>query len=114
MFTKCSIDKEVIALINMWSHEFPTNKVTIEDMFQTIQKKDEDNKDKSNRLGVILLAFIWVLWWYIKNKICKGMIMNCNSIFWEIKTTSFWWIKSRVRKDRFLSWDSQNISPNLP
>ena len=50
MFTKCSTNKEVIALINIWSHEFPTNKVTIEDMFQSIQKRDADNKDKSNRL----------------------------------------------------------------
>lgn len=54
--------KEVIALINMWSHEFPTDKVTIEDMFQTIHKRDVDKKDKKNKLGVILLAFIWVLW----------------------------------------------------
>lgn len=44
----------------MWSNEFPIDKVTIEDMFQTIQKMGSNKKDKSNKLRVILLAFVWV------------------------------------------------------
>lgn len=113
LFWQCSVVKEVAAWMIDWCPELPLCKNSVEDALDSLKSIGVTRKVKGKRLGCILIAFFWCIWFYRNQVVFKGKVDICIMIVEKTKMQAFIWLKCRERNLTKLSWDTWKSCPSL-
>ncbi|KAL4585146.1 hypothetical protein LXL04_009761 [Taraxacum kok-saghyz] len=106
LFLRCSTVKDLRARVSLWWPNFPDPDRYM-DVCSFIEGASDARLSKMDRLKteVITRAFFWSVWCNRNNIHFRGKITSIPNLEYEVKNTSFWWMKIRSKFGRNLALD---------
>ena len=107
LFLRCSTAKLLMAHLNLWRPALPTLD-SCNDIASLINKVNNPSWSKEVRasMEVIVRSFLWSLWCN-RNNICfRSSVSTTNTLDFEVKNTSFLWLKNRCRYGKDIDFEN--------
>ena len=106
LFLRCSTTKMLRARLSTWWPKLP-NPDRCRDVQSLLQGASDTRLPVMDKLKVevILRAFIWVVWCSRNNMLFRGKIPYIPNLEYEVKNTSYLWVKVRSKFGR--NWNKE-------
>ncbi|KAJ9561163.1 hypothetical protein OSB04_006323 [Centaurea solstitialis] len=112
LLTTCLTSKLLIALLVLWVNWWPGNECTVSGVWSIIHSIGGGSTQKVVR-SAIGAAFFWCIWEQRNRMVFNTRPKKEIDLFRDVQFLAFYWVRSRVKGCKNISWDCWNLVNSL-
>ncbi|KAK9078927.1 hypothetical protein SSX86_002986 [Deinandra increscens subsp. villosa] len=102
IFTGCRVANEVWATVSKWCGIPPIICFSVKDL-TALHSHIQGGRTKAKMIQAVVHTACWILWNARNNMVFRNKKIKAETLFFEIQSTSFFWVSHRLKKER-LEW----------